>query len=341
MEQLDATMFAEERSIVILLDNASSHVLKSEHAESEDIFGFRTRSLRNIRLVFLLPNTTCFTQPLDQGLIAIMKARYRQHWLEARCWWCTGCLPLAWALSLAHVGAAGLTGAAPLAIDLNEEIGDVGVLIDRLALGSSAMPAADFVAINDGQPTCAEPDEDALALEPASAYSAQSWEPPATMQAVYDNVDPAKREARCTARAACEMLIGYARATCITPRELSEIHNPIIIKRMERASPHINLNTTPIATPAPFATPDGARPRPRGRVLPAWMTAPSPRQALIDAGTAVVMAGFRVGAFVNAVDSYQRSWFSSPAWHQSQPLADIGAMSALTDLVLSVPIVEL
>ncbi|CAI5493508.1 unnamed protein product [Closterium sp. Naga37s-1] len=337
---LDVAMFAEDRNIVILLDNASSHVLKSENAISEDIFGFRTRSLRNIRLVFLPPNTTCFTQPLDQGLIAMMKARYRQHWLEAvtalwvegsstaslarfkpnlrdvldwlldawmnigprtiqRCWWRTGCLPLAWALSLAHVGAGGLTpggtAAAPLPIDLDEEIGDVGIMIDRLALGPSAMPAADFVAIDDGQPTCAEPGEDPLALEPATSYSNESWEPPATMQAVYDDVDPATREARRTARAACEMLIGYARATGVTPRELCalfEIRNPIIIERMERASPPINLNMTPIATPRPSATPDGGRPRPRGRVLPAWMTAPSPRQALIDAGVHAVMDGF-------------------------------------------------
>ncbi|CAI6007787.1 unnamed protein product [Closterium sp. NIES-65] len=240
------------------------------------------------RLVFLPPNTTCFTQPLDQGLIAMMKAPYRQHWLEAvtalwvegsstaalarfkpnlrkvldwlldawmnigprtiqRCWWRTGCLPLAWVLSLAHVGAGGLTpggtAAAPLPIDLDEEIGDVGILIDRLALGPSAMPAADFVAIDDGQPTRAEPGEDPLAIEPATAFSTQSWELPATMQTVYDDVDTATREARRTARAACEVLIRYARAKCATPRELCalfEIRNPIIVGRKERASSPIN-----------------------------------------------------------------------------------------------------
>ncbi|CAI5481430.1 unnamed protein product [Closterium sp. Yama58-4] len=340
MEQLNAAMVAEERHIIILLDNASSHVLKTEDAETEDLFGFRTRSLSNLRLVFLPPNTTAFTQPLDQGLIAMTKARYRQHWLEAvverwveggatanfarykpnlrdvlawlldawmnigprtiqRCWWRTECLPLAWALSLSHVGAAGLTpggrGVAPLDIDLDEEIGDVGILIDRLALGPSAMPAADFVAIDAGQPTCAEPGEDPLAEEPATAYSAASWEPPASMEAVYQDADPASREARRYARAASEMLIGYARSTCITPRELCallEIRNPIIVARMERASPPLNLNATPIATPRLSETPDAVRPRPRGRVLPAWMTAPSPRQALIDAGAPAVMDGF-------------------------------------------------
>ncbi|CAI5989771.1 unnamed protein product, partial [Closterium sp. NIES-64] len=270
----------------------------------------------------------------------MMKARYRQHWLEAvvakwvdggatgnfarykpnlrdvlawlldawmnistrtiqRCWWRTECLPLAWALSLSHVGAAGLTpsgrGVAPLAIDLDGEIDEVSILIDRLGLGPSAMPAAEFVAIDNGQPTCVESGEDPLADEPASAYSAASWETPTSMEAVYNDDNPASREARRYARAACEMLIGYARATSITPRELCalfEIRNPIIIERMERASPPLNLNATSIATPRPSETPDAVRAPPRERVLPAWMTAPSPRQALIDAGAPAAMDGF-------------------------------------------------
>ncbi|CAI7735935.1 unnamed protein product [Closterium sp. NIES-53] len=117
--------------------------------------------------------------------------------------------------------APGLTtgggGVAPLAIDLDGEIDDVGILIDRLGLGPSAMPAADFMAIDLGQLTCAKPGEDPLAHEPATTYSAASWEAPATMEAVYNDDNPASREARRTARAACEILFGYARATCITP----------------------------------------------------------------------------------------------------------------------------
>ncbi|CAI5470038.1 unnamed protein product [Closterium sp. Yama58-4] len=248
MEQLNAAVFAEDRSIVILLNNASSHVLKTEGAETEDLFGFRIRSLSNIRLVFLPPNTTCFTQPLDQGIIAMMKARYHQHWLEVvlalwveggattalarykpnlrdvlawlldawmnigvrriqRCWWRMGCLHVTWALSLSHVGAEGLTagggGVAPLAIDLNGEIDDVGILIDRLGLGPSAMPAANFVAIDVGHPTCAKLGEVPLSLELATAYSATSWEEPATMEAVYNDDNLATREAHRTACAAC------------------------------------------------------------------------------------------------------------------------------------------
>ncbi|CAI5479398.1 unnamed protein product [Closterium sp. Yama58-4] len=97
------------------------------------------------------------------------------------CWWRMGCLPRSWAMDLAHMGAAGLdasgdgnVGNAALAIDLNEEIGDVRILIDHLDLGPSAMLPAEIVAIDDNQPTYAERGEDPLAIEPAAAYSGRS-----------------------------------------------------------------------------------------------------------------------------------------------------------------------
>ncbi|CAI5936785.1 unnamed protein product [Closterium sp. NIES-64] len=146
-------------------------------------------------------------QDLKRRMIAMTKARYRQHWLRAftgmwtadgatsaaarfkpnlrlvlewlhdawmnipqstiqRCWWRTECLPRAWAMELPHVEQS----AAPQVqagsdIGLDEEVNDVGVLIDRLCLGPSAMPAAEFVGIDDNQPTCAEPGEDPLARD--------------------------------------------------------------------------------------------------------------------------------------------------------------------------------
>ncbi|CAI6005637.1 unnamed protein product [Closterium sp. NIES-65] len=276
-EQLDTAMYAEGRQVVVLLDNASSHTLTTEGAETEDLFGFRTRKLSNVRLVYLPPNTTCFTQPLDQGMIAMTKARGDPQ-----------------------VQAGGDIG-------LDEELNDVGVLIDRLGLGPSALPAAEFVGIDDNQPTCAEPGEDPLAREPASAQTAHMWEAPAAMQAVYDDNNPTTREARRTARAACEMLIGYARATCITPRDLCalfDIRNPMIIARMERASQALNLNATPPPAPTHEDTPPAETPRRRGRLLPAWMTVPTPdwvaqsarRQELIDAGAPAVMSGYLAAA---------------------------------------------
>ncbi|CAI5522344.1 unnamed protein product [Closterium sp. Naga37s-1] len=218
IEQLDATMYAEGRKIVVLLDNASSHTLTTEGVTTEDMFGFRTCALGNVRLVYLPPNTTCFTQPLDQGLISMAKARYRAHWLRAftgmwcadgattaaarfrlnlrlvlkwlhdarmnvgpraiqRCWWRTGCLPHVWAMSLPHVGVgngnngnnggAGGGGANVADIGLDAEVDGVGLLIDHLRLGPSAMAAADFVNVDANQPTCAETGEDPLAREPA------------------------------------------------------------------------------------------------------------------------------------------------------------------------------
>ncbi|CAI5998273.1 unnamed protein product [Closterium sp. NIES-65] len=335
---LNAAMFAEGRKIVVLLDNASSHMLRSQDAWSEIVCDVRTTCMSHVRLVFLPPNTTAFTQPLDQGIIATAKARYRQHWLRAfsglwnadgetsavarfrpnlrdvlgwlseswtsvgartiqRCWWRTGCLPLSWSLELPHVHDDEPIPAAYPDIELDDDIDDVGTLINRLALGDAAMTAAEYVAIEDAEPTCAEGTAHPPVTEEEMRLEVELWQAPTTMQAVYDDADPDPvcREARRTARAACEMLIGYARATRITPRDLCalfDIHNPIIIARMERASPGFNLNVAPQPVPSPGATPTPETPRPRGRVLPDWMTRPSRRQQLLDAGVGTVMDGY-------------------------------------------------
>ncbi|CAI5966584.1 unnamed protein product [Closterium sp. NIES-64] len=207
IEQLDATMNAEDRTIVVLLDNANSHNLTTEGAVTEDLFGFRTRALKNVRLVFMPPNTTCFIQPLDQGLIAMANALYRQHWLRAFTGMWTAKAPPP--RQLARFGGGPTVGGD---IGLDDDVNDVSSLIDRLGLGPSAMPAQEFVGIDENQPRCAEPGDDPLAIEPQSEPTAEMWEAPASMQVVYDDNNPATREASRTARAACEMLIGYASA---------------------------------------------------------------------------------------------------------------------------------
>ncbi|CAI5495263.1 unnamed protein product [Closterium sp. Naga37s-1] len=269
--------------------------------------------------------------PLDQGIIATAKAHYCQHWLRAftalwaadgatsaaarfrpnlrdvlawlsdawtsvgprtilRCWWCTGCFSRSWAMELPHVHDDEPTPSAYPEIELDDEIGDVGNLISGLGIGPSAMPAAEYVAIDDGQPTFVE-----TAEGPLAGMVVEMWEAPTTMQAVYEDSDPVGHEARRTARAACEMLIGYARATCITPRNLCplfDIRNPLIIERMERTSPPINLDVTLPAARTPGATPTPDTSRPRGCVLPGWMTQPSRRQQLLDASVTAVMGGY-------------------------------------------------
>ncbi|CAI5477342.1 unnamed protein product [Closterium sp. Yama58-4] len=279
-------MYAEGRNIVVLLDNASSHTFKTEGATTEDIFGFRTCSIGNVRLVYSPPNTTCFTQPLDLGLIPMAKARYCQHWLRAftRMRSADGATfaaarfkpnlrdMLDWLSDACSNDGNGGTGSNATDIGLDEEVDGVGLLIDRLCLGSSAMAADAFVGIDDHQPTCAEPGEEPLVREPAMAASGEMREAPANMQDVYDDCNPASREAGRTARAAFKMMIGYTRATCITPRDLCtlfDIRNPIINVRMERASSPLDLNSTPPPVMTHADTPLPETPRRHGRVLPA------------------------------------------------------------------------
>ncbi|CAI5957444.1 unnamed protein product [Closterium sp. NIES-64] len=69
-----------------------------------------------------------------------------------RCWWRTGCLPLSWSLELTHVYDDEPTPAVYPDIELDDDIDDVGMLISGLALGNAAMTAAEYVAIDDGEP---------------------------------------------------------------------------------------------------------------------------------------------------------------------------------------------
>ncbi|CAI5958335.1 unnamed protein product [Closterium sp. NIES-64] len=126
---------------------------------------------------------------------------------------------------LPHVHDDEPTPSAYPDIELDDEIGDVGTLIPRLRLGHGAMSAAEYVAIDDDEPTCAEHAADLTPNEPGAGMVVEMWEAPTTMQAVYEDVDPVGREARRTARAACEMLIGYARAISIQPCNLCHLFN--------------------------------------------------------------------------------------------------------------------
>lgn len=68
VRQLDRRFAAKKRSILIVLDNASSHV---------DV-----GNLSAIKLLFLPPNTTALAQPLDQGIIRSVKQIYRKNLLR-------------------------------------------------------------------------------------------------------------------------------------------------------------------------------------------------------------------------------------------------------------------
>ena len=64
--RLNAKMSADGRHILLLLDNASCHKIE-EHI------------LTNIRVMLLPPNTTSVLQPLDAGIIASFKQRYKKY----------------------------------------------------------------------------------------------------------------------------------------------------------------------------------------------------------------------------------------------------------------------
>jgi hypothetical protein len=62
-----------KRNIVVLLDNAPTHMLAVTEIDEEH--GFKIINLLNLKLVFLPGNNTNVVQPLDQGIIACTKTR--------------------------------------------------------------------------------------------------------------------------------------------------------------------------------------------------------------------------------------------------------------------------
>ena len=69
---LDNKMRAQDRKVLLLLDNFSGHELGVQ------LVG---QSLTNVRVEWLPPNTTSYWQPMDQGIIASFKLQYRRLWV--------------------------------------------------------------------------------------------------------------------------------------------------------------------------------------------------------------------------------------------------------------------
>ena len=63
VEGLDNKFLAQKRKVALVVDNCSSHL--------------EVENLKAIKLVFLPPNTTSKTQPMDQGVIRSLKAKYQ------------------------------------------------------------------------------------------------------------------------------------------------------------------------------------------------------------------------------------------------------------------------
>lgn len=62
---INEKMIAENRKILLILDNAPSHKIVS--------------NLSNVKITFLPPNTTAHLQPLDMGIIRSLKAKYKRQ----------------------------------------------------------------------------------------------------------------------------------------------------------------------------------------------------------------------------------------------------------------------
>lgn len=79
-------MAERERKILILLDNAASHNI--EGMQKTQIGEFDALVLSNVTLLFFPANVTLVVQPLDQGVFAALKLRYKRKlvaWTLSQC----------------------------------------------------------------------------------------------------------------------------------------------------------------------------------------------------------------------------------------------------------------
>ena len=74
LQWLNNKMRAEQRHVLLLMDNFSGHELAVQLIGGQ-------QGLSNVRIEWLPPNTTSFWQPMDQGIIASFKLQYRRQWI--------------------------------------------------------------------------------------------------------------------------------------------------------------------------------------------------------------------------------------------------------------------
>ena len=65
IRKLDSSFRAQDRKVVLLIDNCPAHP--------------EIKNLTNINLIFLPPNTTSVLEPMDQGVIGSLKPHYRRR----------------------------------------------------------------------------------------------------------------------------------------------------------------------------------------------------------------------------------------------------------------------
>jgi hypothetical protein len=80
MQKLNNHFKGQDCKILLIMDNASCHSLFG--VQQKQWSGFMALPMTNVTIVFLPPNCTSVVQPLDQGIIAPFKLRYKSKLLE-------------------------------------------------------------------------------------------------------------------------------------------------------------------------------------------------------------------------------------------------------------------
>ena len=82
LEYINSGFRAQNRKVLLLIDNASSHFNPDEHNNQVTEQANDNLNLSHIRVHFLPPNTTAHLQPMDAGIIKSFKAIYKQHYIQ-------------------------------------------------------------------------------------------------------------------------------------------------------------------------------------------------------------------------------------------------------------------
>jgi hypothetical protein len=81
LEYINIIFRAQNRKILLLIDNASSH-FNPDKDNNQEIEESGNLNLSHVRVHFLPPNTTAHLQPMDAGIIKSFKAIYKQHYIR-------------------------------------------------------------------------------------------------------------------------------------------------------------------------------------------------------------------------------------------------------------------
>ncbi|GBC02620.1 hypothetical protein RclHR1_04710008 [Rhizophagus clarus] len=82
LEYINNKFQIQNRKILLLIDNTSSHFNPNDHNNRVTEHINDNLNLSHVRVHFLLPNTTAHLQPMDAGIIKSFKVIYKQHYIR-------------------------------------------------------------------------------------------------------------------------------------------------------------------------------------------------------------------------------------------------------------------